>query len=159
MMKKLKKKVKKLLKKTSWGKAFLKKRKEKRLREEEKDLTPEVAEEAAFPLEEISEEDKNRYISAVAEKTGWTYGEAKARMDDARKRAGVYYRDYCKYDFHQIPEDRQRAKIKEILIRRAKKEAKNAEPVEITAQMGPRNPEGGKHPTPVIAACYHLGGS
>ena len=157
MNKKLKKKVKKLLKKTSWGKAFLKNRKAKRIREEEKALGLEPVEETAIPQEEISEQDKNCYISAVAEKAGWTYAQAKERMDDARKRAGVYYRDYSKYDFYQIPEDQQRAKFKEILIKREKKAAKNAKVEEITAQMGPRNPEGGKHPTPVIAACYHLG--
>ena len=63
---------------------------------------------------------KEENINNVAKKTGWTVEEANEKMKVAKQTIGISYKDYDKYDFHNVAEDKQVEKYEKI---KAKKEA------------------------------------
>lgn len=69
---------------------------------------------------------KEENISAVMEKTGWSREKTVMQIEDARKRIGIGYRDYNKYDFFKVPLGEQEEQYQKILekkeLRKKKKE-------------------------------------
>ena len=128
-LRKMKILVKKFLEKSEWGRGLLDRRADRIARKAWKKDTArvEAEEKTALPQEEAPDtREKNRYISEVAQKSGWTYEEAEKRMKGAKKRLGITYKDYCKHDFHEVPKDQQQEKYAKLLKRREKKaKAKN----------------------------------
>ena len=128
-LRKMKILVKKFLEKSEWGRGLLDRRADRIARKAWKKDTArvEAEEKTALPQEEAPDtREKNRYISEVAQKSGWTYEEAEKRMKSAKKRLGITYKDYCKHDFHEVPKDQQQEKYAKLLKRREKKaKAKN----------------------------------
>lgn len=53
--------------------------------------------------------------AAVAEKSGWSRTEALKKMREARKRIGIDFATYEKFDFHALDEKQQKEKYEEIL--------------------------------------------
>ena len=58
--------------------------------------------------------NKNHFIQTVSEKTGWSHSEAKKAMEDANRRLGLSFDDYCKYEFFAVPVEEQEDKYKRI---------------------------------------------
>lgn len=77
-------------------------------------------------------ETKEKCIVNAMEKTGWTRDYAVAQISDARKRLGITYKDYDRYEFCKIPESQQEQEYKNILERKErlkKQKEKNIESI------------------------------
>ncbi len=79
-------------------------------------------------------EKREAAIASVMEKTDWTYEEAKKNMKDAKKRIGITYVDYNKYNFHKIPEDLQQGKYQQILNKKSIKAERKEKAIEETME-------------------------
>ena len=62
------------------------------------------------------------HLISVMEKTGLSRDEVKAMMVSARKRYGISYKDYDKFNFHETPEEEQEERYEKILKRREARE-------------------------------------
>lgn len=94
--------------------SFLKKRKET--------STLEKKEQQSNVKKKLSE-SQEKSVASVMSKTGWDRAKTIEEIKDARKRTGVTFKDYNKYDFHKIPLNQQEAKYKEILEKKEKRKA------------------------------------
>ena len=61
----------------------------------------------------------NQHVQEVVKKTGWTYEHARQQMLLAKEKTGMKFKDYNKYDFHLIPEEKQVEAYKEVLEKKA----------------------------------------
>lgn len=59
------------------------------------------------------------YIASVAEKAGWSVEQAKTEMQRVKKEFGLSFKDYDRYNFHQVAEEECEEKAKAILEKKA----------------------------------------
>lgn len=59
-------------------------------------------------------EQREKVVRSLMEKTGWTHEYALATLRDARKRIGMGYSEYVKYEFYDIPVKEQEKKYRAI---------------------------------------------
>ncbi len=71
-------------------------------------------------------EQKERDIASIMEKTGWTYQETVEKVEALKKKIGITFFDYNKYNFHKIAEENQEKKYGEILNKKQKAKEKTA---------------------------------
>lgn len=72
-------------------------------------------------------EEKEQYIQAIIQKTGWEKNFAAKQMDTAKKELGISYAHYVEYAFYDIPAEAQKAKYAEVKAeKQAAKEKKAA---------------------------------
>lgn len=64
---------------------------------------------------------KEKCIADVIEKSGWTKAQVEQHLKKTRKRLGITYSDYNKYDFWNIPEEEQEQRYSEIVARKEKR--------------------------------------
>lgn len=62
-----------------------------------------------------------KYIISVMEKTGLSREHAEKQIRDARKRLGITYRDYDRYDFYNIPVTDQEVEYRKICERKERR--------------------------------------
>jgi len=60
------------------------------------------------------------------EKTGWTYDQTVAKVEEAKAKVGITFYDYNKYNFHKVAEKDQEKKYEEILIKKQKQKERAA---------------------------------
>lgn len=77
------------------------------------------AERYQYILNNIARQKEDCIVTCM-EKTGLTREQAIEQIEDTRKRIGIAYRDYNRYQFFNIPADQQKAAYTSILKRRAK---------------------------------------
>lgn len=95
---------------------FLKK-KENPVKEEPKKTVAKEAEKDDTKKAE-REAEREKHIQSVMEKTGWDRKTTVDKMKDSRAICGVRYKDYDRYDFFAIPEEKQKAEYIQILGKR-----------------------------------------
>lgn len=67
---------------------------------------------------------KEENILAVMKKSGWSREETVARIEEAKERLGITYRDYNHYDFHKIPLKDQKRAYEDVVKKAANKKRK-----------------------------------
>lgn len=69
---------------------------------------------------------REQYILSVMEESGWDREYAEEQIEDAKKRLGITYRDYNKYDFCRIPKEWQEEEYHKILEEKRMKKEREA---------------------------------
>ncbi len=82
----------------------------------------------------VVNDKQDKYIKAVAEKTGWEYSQAKKEMSAAKKAFGISFADYNRYDFFDVPVDQKLDKIEEIKRRKERTKKHRAQCISLAME-------------------------
>lgn len=78
---------------------------------------------------------REKAITSIMEKSGWSREETIEQVEEAKKRFGITYVDYNKYNFHNVAKEEQESKYKKILEKKKKKEIQKKEQEKILASV------------------------
>lgn len=76
----------------------------------------------------------NKWIQSVADKTGWDYDTAKARMNEAKEKYDIKFAEYDRFDFFDVPEEKRKQAMVKILDRRKKNQARKEHCIRVTVE-------------------------